>query len=86
MEFDYTPEQVQLRRMVREFAEAEIGPHVREWDEDQTFPAEVVRKLGELGLMGTIFPEELGGAGMGYVEYSIVVRSEERRVGKECRL
>ncbi len=78
MEFGYTSEQEQLRRMVREFAEAEIAPHVREWDEDQTFPAEVIRKLGGLGLMGVVFPEDLGGAGMGYVEYAIVVEELSR--------
>ena len=50
--------------------EAEITPHVMEWDEAQTFPLEVVKKLGELGVLGAIFPEELGGAGLGYVEYS----------------
>ncbi len=78
MEFDHTAEQQQLRRMVRAFAEAEIAPHVREWDEAQKFPTDVVRKLGELGLMGTIFPEELGGAGMGYIEYSIVIEELSR--------
>ncbi|MBI3695014.1 MAG: acyl-CoA dehydrogenase family protein [Acidobacteria bacterium] len=78
MEFGYTSEQEQLRRMVREFAEAEIAPHVREWDEGQTFPAGVIRKLGELGLLGTIFPEELGGAGMGYIEYAIVIEELSR--------
>jgi alkylation response protein AidB-like acyl-CoA dehydrogenase len=78
MEFEYTPEQQQLRRMVREFAEAEIAPHVRQWDEEETFPAEVIRKLGPLGLMGTIFPEDLGGAGMGYIEYCIVIEELSR--------
>ncbi|HYM13498.1 MAG TPA: acyl-CoA dehydrogenase [Bryobacterales bacterium] len=78
MEFSYTTEQQQLRRMVREFAEAEIAPHVREWDEQQTFPGEVIQKLGPLGLMGTVFPEELGGAGMGYIEYAIVIEELSR--------
>ena len=53
---------------MREFAEAEILPHVMEWDEAQTFPLETIRKLGKLGYMGSIFPEELGGAGLGYIE------------------
>jgi len=44
MEFDYTPEQIQLRRTVREFAEQEIGPHVLEWDEEQIFPMEAIKK------------------------------------------
>ena len=65
MDFEYTPEQIHLRKAVREFAEAEIAPHVMEWDEAQTFPLEVIRKLGKLGYMGAIFPEELGGAGTG---------------------
>jgi alkylation response protein AidB-like acyl-CoA dehydrogenase len=78
VEFEYTPEQVQLRKAVREFAEAEIAPHVMEWDEAQTFPLEVVKKLGELGYMGSIFPEELGGAGLGYIEYSIIIEELSR--------
>lgn len=78
MEFDYTPEQIQLRRAVRDFAAAEIAPHVMEWDENQTFPLEVIRKLGELGYMGAIFPEEYGGAGLGYVEYAIIIEELSR--------
>jgi alkylation response protein AidB-like acyl-CoA dehydrogenase len=78
MDFEYTLEQVQLRKAVREFAEAEIAPHVAEWDEGQIFPLEVVRKLGRLGYMGVIFPEELGGAGLGYIEYSIVIEELSR--------
>lgn len=78
MDFEYTPEQVQLRREVREFAMAEIAPHVMEWDESQTFPLEVIRKLGKLGYMGAIFPEEYGGAGLGYVEYSIIIEELSR--------
>jgi alkylation response protein AidB-like acyl-CoA dehydrogenase len=78
VDFEYTPEQIQLRRSVREFAEAEILPHVMEWDEAQTFPLDTIRKLGELGYMGSIFPEELGGAGLGYVEYSIIIEELSR--------
>jgi alkylation response protein AidB-like acyl-CoA dehydrogenase len=78
VEFDYTPEQVQLRKAVREFAEAEIAPHVMEWDEAQTFPLDVIKKLGALGYMGSIFPEELGGAGLGYIEYSIIIEELSR--------
>jgi alkylation response protein AidB-like acyl-CoA dehydrogenase len=78
VDFDYTPEQLQLRKAVREFAEGEILPHVMEWDEAQTFPLEVVRKLGQLGYMGSIFPEELGGAGLGYIEYAIVIEELSR--------
>jgi alkylation response protein AidB-like acyl-CoA dehydrogenase len=78
MEFEYTPEQVQLRKTVREFAEAEIGPHVLEWDEDQVFPLEAIKKAGELGLLGSIFPEELGGGGLGYIDYSIIIEELSR--------
>ena len=78
MDFDYTPDQVQLRRAVRDFATREILPHVMEWDEAQQFPAGVIKKLGELGYMGSIFPEELGGAGLGYVEYSIIIEELAR--------
>ena len=78
MDFEYSPEQLQLRRAVREFAEAEIAPHVMEWDEAQEFPLEVIRKLGKLGYMGAIFPEELGGGGMGYIEYSIIIEELSR--------
>ena len=78
MDFEYTPEQLQLRKAVREFAEAEIGPHVMEWDEAQTFPLETIRKLGQLGYMGAIFPEELGGAGLGYIDYSIIIEELSR--------
>jgi alkylation response protein AidB-like acyl-CoA dehydrogenase len=78
MEFDFTPEQIQLRKSVREFAEQEIRPHVLEWDEEAIFPLDVVKKAGELGFLGVIFPEELGGAGLGYIEYSIIIEELSR--------
>jgi alkylation response protein AidB-like acyl-CoA dehydrogenase len=78
VDFEYTPEQIHLRKAVREFAEAEIAPFVMEWDEAQTFPLEVIRKLGRLGYMGAIFPEELGGAGLGYIDYSIIIEELSR--------
>ena len=78
MDFDYTPEQIQLRREVREFAAAEIAPHVMDWDENQIFPLEVIKKLGQLGYMGAIFPEEYGGAGLGYIEYAIIIEELSR--------
>src|ERR1044071_4707329 len=49
-----------------------------EWDETQTFPSEVVKKLGQLGYLGSIFPEEYGGAGLGYIEYSIIIEELSR--------
>jgi hypothetical protein len=78
VDFDYTPEQIQLRREVRDFAASEIAPHVMEWDEAQTFPLEVVKKLGRLGYMGAIFPEKYGGAELGYVEYAIIIEELSR--------
>jgi alkylation response protein AidB-like acyl-CoA dehydrogenase len=78
MEFEFTAEQIQLRKSIRDFAEAELAPHVLEWDEAQTFPIAVIKKAGELGLMGAIFPEDLGGAGFGYVEYSIIIEELAR--------
>ena len=63
MDFEYTPEQTALRRSVRGFAEGELAPHVAEWDEGQIFPLEAIHKLGKLGYLGAIIPEEFGGAG-----------------------
>ncbi|MDE1176066.1 MAG: acyl-CoA dehydrogenase [Edaphobacter sp.] len=76
--FGLTGEQEQLRREVRAFAEREIAPHVMEWDEKSEFPHDVVKKLGEMGLMGVIFPEDLGGTGMGYVEYVLAIEELSR--------
>jgi hypothetical protein len=76
--FGLTEEQKQLQSAVRAFAEGEIAPHVSEWDEKSEFPHEVVKKLGEMGLLGVIFPESLGGAGMGYVEYVIAIEELSR--------
>src|SRR5574341_732171 len=78
MEFELTDEQQQVKRSVREFAEAEIKPHVMEWDEAQQLPRELFTKMGELGLTGVLFPEEYGGAGMGYVEYATVIEEIAR--------
>jgi alkylation response protein AidB-like acyl-CoA dehydrogenase len=71
--FALTEEQEQLRKEIRDFAAREIAPHVMRWDEASEFPLEVVKKLGEMGLMGIIFPVEFGGAGLGYVEYALAV-------------
>ncbi|HVG35107.1 MAG TPA: acyl-CoA dehydrogenase [Pyrinomonadaceae bacterium] len=78
MEFELNEEQQQIKASVREFAEAEIAPHVLEWDETQHFPVELIPQLAELGLMGVIFPEEYGGAGMGYVEYASIIEELSR--------
>jgi alkylation response protein AidB-like acyl-CoA dehydrogenase len=78
MDFGYTQEQEQLRKTIRKFTEAEIKPHVMEWDETQEFPTEVFRELGQMGVLGAVFPEELGGSGYSYVDYSIVVEELAR--------
>mgnify|MGYP001773202804 FL=1 len=73
MIFGLSEEQLQIKYSIREFAESEIRPHVTQWDESQHFPVELLPKFAELGLMGIIFPEEYGGAGMGYVEYATII-------------
>jgi alkylation response protein AidB-like acyl-CoA dehydrogenase len=71
--FALTEEQEQLRKEIRDFAAREIAPNVMRWDEASEFPLDVVKKLGEMGLMGVIFPVELGGSGLGYVDYALAV-------------
>ena len=77
---DFTlPKHVEaLRDEVRKFAEREIRPHVMEWDEARTFPMAVMKRLGGMGMLGIIFPEAYGGAGMGYLEYAVVVEELSR--------
>jgi alkylation response protein AidB-like acyl-CoA dehydrogenase len=78
MDLRPTSEQVILRRTVRDFAEAEIGPHVMEWDEAEGFPDSLVAKMAHLGLTGIQFPDALGGAGMSAVEYCICIEELAR--------
>jgi alkylation response protein AidB-like acyl-CoA dehydrogenase len=78
VDFSFTEEQEQLRRTVRAFAELEIAPHVMEWDEASQFPADLIPKLAELGLLGVLFPEKYGGAGLGYIEYVIAIEELAR--------
>jgi alkylation response protein AidB-like acyl-CoA dehydrogenase len=78
MDFRPSEEQEILRRTVREFAEAEIGPHVMEWDETQHFPMDLVPKLDELGLMGIQFPDTYDGAAMSAVDYCICIEELAR--------
>ena len=73
MNFELNDEQEQIKYSVREFAESEIRPHVMEWDESQHFPVKLRPKLAELGLLGILFPEQYGGAGMGYIEYATII-------------
>jgi alkylation response protein AidB-like acyl-CoA dehydrogenase len=69
MDFSLTEEQSQIQSMVRDFASKEIAPNVMEWDEAQHFPTDTIKKLGDLGLLGAVFPEKYGGAGLSYVDY-----------------
>src|SRR5260221_10604264 len=78
MDFRPTEEQVLLRRTVREFAETEIRPHVREWDEVQHFPRERMPKLAALGLLGIQYPEQYGGAAMSAIDYCICIEELAR--------
>ena len=78
MDLRLTDEQALLRESVREFAEAEIRPHVMEWDEAQRFPMDLLPKLAALGLTGIQFPEEYGGSGMSAVDYCICIEELAR--------
>jgi hypothetical protein len=71
--FTLSEDQEQLRSAIRKFAAREIAPNVMRWDEASEFPAEVVKQLGQMGLLGMIFPAEYGGAGMGYVDYVLAI-------------
>ncbi len=76
--FQLSDDQVAVRKMVREFAESEIAPHVMEWDEAQVFPREVIARLGDLGMLGVIIPEAYGGAGLSYIDYIGVIEELSR--------
>ena len=78
MDFRLSDEQALLRRSVREFAETEIRPHVREWDEAQHFPTEVMPSLAALGLLGIQIPEAYGGAGLSAVDYCLCIEELAR--------
>jgi alkylation response protein AidB-like acyl-CoA dehydrogenase len=78
MDFRLSEEQDLLRRSVREFAETEMRPHVREWDQEQHFPIELMPKLAALGLLGIQFPEQYGGAGMTALDYCICIEELAR--------
>jgi alkylation response protein AidB-like acyl-CoA dehydrogenase len=73
MDFRLSDEQVQIQQMVRDFAESEIRPSLAEWDEAQHFPVDTFKRAGALGMLGVTIPEEYGGAGLSYVDYSNVI-------------
>ena len=78
MDFSLSEEQQLLKNTVRDFADGELAPHAREWDDKQEFPREVFRKLGELGLMGVVWPAEYGGSGLSTLDYAIVMEELSR--------
>ena len=69
MNFSYNENQKMIADMIRAFGEQHIAPFVKEWDDNQIFPTDVFKKLGELGLMGVLVPEHYGGSGFSYTEY-----------------
>jgi alkylation response protein AidB-like acyl-CoA dehydrogenase len=78
LDFSLSEEQQLLKQSVRDFAERELAPHAREWDEKQEFPREVFTRLGDMGLMGAVFPAEYGGAGLGTLDYAIAMEELSR--------
>ena len=69
MDFNYNENQKLISEMIRSFSAKEIVPNIKEWDDNQIFPVHIFKKLGELGLMGVLVPQEYGGSGFGYAEY-----------------
>jgi len=78
VDFDLTEEQESFRKVVREFARAEIAPYAEQWDRDQTFPVDTVRAMGELGLFGLPFPEEYGGSGADFTTTCLAIEELAR--------
>ncbi|MFB9110293.1 acyl-CoA dehydrogenase family protein [Flavobacterium gyeonganense] len=73
MNFDYNETQSMIAQSIKDFAEKNIRPYIMEWDEAQVFPIPLFKKLGEMGFMGVLVPEEYGGSGLGYHEYVTIV-------------
>lgn len=80
MDFNQNENQVMIAQMIRKFGEEHIRPKMMEWDESQEFPVDVMKKLGELGLLGVLVPAEYGGSGFGYFEYVTALTE----IGKIC--
>src|SRR5512143_4135259 len=78
MNIQLTEEQRQVRELCRQFADAELRPNARKWDQDHVFPAEAVKKLGEMGLLGVAVPADQGGAGMDNVSYAVAMEEISR--------
>lgn len=73
MNFDYNETQSLIAQSIRDFAEKNMRPHIMEWDEAQLFPVPLFKQLGDMGFMGVLVPEELGGSGLGYHEYITII-------------
>ncbi|MFZ1319950.1 MAG: acyl-CoA dehydrogenase family protein [Ignavibacteria bacterium] len=73
MDFNLSEQELAVQKLARDFAQNEIAPHVMKYDESQEFPMEIAKKLGDIGFLGIIFPEEYGGSGFSTVEYAIIV-------------
>lgn len=80
MNFETNEVTGQVAQMARDFAQQHIKPYVMEWDESQEFPVQVFKKMGELGMMGVLVPEQYGGAGLSYFEYKTIIEE----VAKVC--
>lgn len=80
MNFELNENQLMIQQMIRDFADKEIKPNLLEWDENETFPVETMKKLGDLGLLGIFVPEEYGGSGFSYFEYVTALIE----IGKVC--
>ena len=80
MNFDLNENQLMITQMVRDFALKEIRPNMKKWDDDEYFPVETMKKLGELGLLGIFIPEKYGGSGFSYFEYATALIE----LGKVC--
>jgi alkylation response protein AidB-like acyl-CoA dehydrogenase len=80
MNFDMNENQLMITQMVRDFAEKEIKPNRNKWDDEEFFPVEIMKKMGDLGLLGIFVPEEYGGSGFGYFEYATALME----LGKVC--
>ena len=75
---ELTEDQIFIKNTIREFAENKIKPVIMEYDEAQKFPMDLLKELGDLGFLGILFPEEYGGAGLGYVEFEIIIEELAR--------
>lgn len=80
MSFEQNENKKMISQMAKDFAEREIRPHFMKWDEEQHFPVELFKELGQLGMMGVLVPEEFGGSGFGYEEYIVVIEE----IAKVC--